>query len=175
MVWEEQERDQETISEVKGHQMGLSPGGLEHDRETNKRVQAPLMLDPSGPSLECGCMELAVWHKFQGAACFAHCEETTLLNEDLCFNTPPIPPRQIYLPLHQPRPPHLSQQPFLLAWHLCLCSVVIVDLYFDSMHLRILLMWFFLRCAYVHTAVVCACVCVFLCQCVSVCVLNRSY
>lgn len=75
---------------------------------------------------------------------------------------PSIPPsRQIYLPLHQPLPPHLSQQPFLLAWHLCLCSV---DLYFDSMHLCILLMCVFFSCACVHILLP-----------VCVCVANRSY
>lgn len=91
------------------------------------------------------------------------CEESVLINEDSCFNVPSIPPSgQIYLRLREPRPPYLSQQPVLLAWHLCLCSAVIVDLYFDSMHLRILLMCVFYLCIRAHSWL-CVCACVSLC------------
>lgn len=69
--------------------------------------------------------------------------------------------------------PYLSQQPVLLAWHLCLCSAVIVDLYFDSMHLRILLMCVFLF-VYTCTPLV-VCVRAFFSACVCVCIANRSY
>lgn len=42
---------------------------------------------------------------------------------------------------------------FLLVWHLCLCCAVIGDLYFDSTHLRILLICRFSVCVpvIVHT------------------------
>lgn len=127
-----------------------------------------IILDPSPTSLECCCIlsplaadeafREVVTEKFQRAACFLTLSpwgNGALLNEDSCFNLssilPSFPPsRQIYLPLRQPRPPYLSQQPFLLAWHLCLCSAVIVDLYFDSMHLRILLMCVFYLCVRAH-------------------------
>lgn len=159
---------------------------------TDASSEIDIILDPSCPSWSravCfkpsgsvssadGTFKKVVTEKFPAAAFFLALSlrgNRVLLNEDLCSNLPSIlpsfpPSRQIYLPLRQPRPPYLSQQPFLLAWHLCLCSAVIVDLYFDSMHLRILLMCVFYLCVRAHCLLY---VCISLPVCV--CVANRSY
>lgn len=91
------------------------------------------------------------------------CEEGVLLNEDSCFNVPSISPsEQIYLQLREPGLRIYPSSPFLLAWHLRLCSAVIVDLYFDSMDLRILLICVFLF--------VCTCMQLIVCFSLPVCV-----